>query len=250
MTAGCSDKGPDIDVLSHLNAKMRRAGWQPPPFFSFDQHRRRTAYEHRRDIALSPYCNIRRAPFQGNRTARGRSGTFRKNDEIAASTNCRNAVFNKLDAIVIIANIGRGTDRGMSERVAPKPALDDADSSLNESDEKHNIDERRMVGKNQQSVTLQPFQPADFIPEHAHQAHQANDTAESKPDHMASDDDRRSRLRMTILSSGNMKTPPMPTATKLSPVPNTRQQRTNLLNMMGPKPPTCIAYSLESWILA
>src|SRR5215468_445668 len=188
MTAGCSDKGPDIDVLSHLNAKMRRAGWQPPPFFSFDQHRRRTAYEHRRDITLSPYCNIRRAPFQGNRTARGCSGTCRKNDQIAASANCRNAVVNKLDAIVIIANIGRGMDRGMSERVAPKLALDDADSALNESDEKHNIDERRMVGKNQQSVTLQPFQPADFISEHAHQAHQANDTAESKPDHMASDD--------------------------------------------------------------
>src|SRR5262245_66236998 len=109
MTAGCSDKGPDIDVLSHLNAKMRRAGWQPPPFFSFDQHRRRAAYEHRRDIALSPYCNIRRAPFQGNRTARGRSGTLRKNTKIADTKKWRKANFNKLDAIDIIENIGCGT---------------------------------------------------------------------------------------------------------------------------------------------
>src|SRR4029434_10933118 len=149
IAAGFSDKRPDIDVLLHLNPVTRWAGWQSPPFFPLDQHSRSASYEHRRDVALSAHCNIRRAPLEDNRTVRGRARTFRKNDQIAPTVNCFDTIFNELDAIIIIADIGCSTDRGMGERVAPKPALDDAVGPLDKSHEKHNIDERRMVGKNQ-----------------------------------------------------------------------------------------------------
>lgn len=142
---------------------------------------------HRRDVALSAHRDIRRAPLKGDRAVRGRARTFGEDDQIAATANCCNAVFNQLDAVIIIANIGRGTNRGMGERVAPKLALDDAVGPLDKGHEKHNIDERRMIGKNQQPVALQSFQSANFILEHTHHAHQAKDTAESKPDYAASD---------------------------------------------------------------
>ena len=142
---------------------------------------------HRRDVALSAHRDIRRAPLKGDRTVRGRARTFGEDDQIAATANCRNAIFNQLDTVIIIANIGRGTNRGMGERVAPKLALDDAVGPLDKGHEKHNIDERRMIGKNQQPVALQSFRSANFILEHTHYTHQAKDTAESKPDYAASD---------------------------------------------------------------
>src|SRR4029450_596872 len=94
---------------------------------------------HRRDVALSAHRDIRRAPLKGDRAVRGRARTFGEDDQIAATANCCNAIFNQLDTVIIIANIGRGTNRGMGERVAPKLALDDAVGPPAKGQEKHKM---------------------------------------------------------------------------------------------------------------
>jgi len=73
----------------------------------------------------------------------------------------------------------------MGKRIAPQCAFDNAIGPLHERHEKNDIDQRRVIGENQQAPPLEFFLALDVIPEHAHRAHGSDDAAKGKADQVS-----------------------------------------------------------------
>ena len=110
IAAGGGDKGLNLDILIDFNFEIGRARRQPPPTHSLGKHGRRTANEHRSDVTQTAHRDIGRAPFERNRTAGRRPRSFGENNEIAAAAHRCNAVVDQPRSVIVVADIGRGTN--------------------------------------------------------------------------------------------------------------------------------------------
>src|SRR4029453_19173801 len=119
LAAGLRDQWMNIDVFFHFDVEERGTGRQSPPFHSFRKHDRLAAYEHRRNVAPCAYGDIGRAPFERDRAVARRASAFRKNDQIVAVVNRRDAVFHQTRATIVVAELGEwgGPPPGVGVRV-------------------------------------------------------------------------------------------------------------------------------------
>src|SRR5688572_9271823 len=100
---GALDNRTDGQILHHIEAKLRGLLRQTPPGLAFDQHRWRTANQHHREVAGYTHRNVRRAPFQFDRTIGRRTRAFRKNDEITAASDCSDAIIDQTNTVATVA---------------------------------------------------------------------------------------------------------------------------------------------------
>src|ERR1044071_7893207 len=178
------NEGANINVVLHLDLEKRWLRRQAPPWASFAEHGRRAADQHGRDVSHCPHRDVGCAALEAHRAVRRGARSLGENDQIAAAAHRRDAVFDQTRAVVVDSHISGGAQGAVGEGVDPERAFNDAVGALDQTHQKNNVDEGRILGKNEQTAPVELFQSFDFIQKHAERTHRAHDAAKSEANHV------------------------------------------------------------------
>ncbi|MPM90193.1 hypothetical protein SDC9_137310 [bioreactor metagenome] len=171
----------NVDVLADLEDEMRFALGHLPPGAALGQHRQAGVDVHRRDVHAALHRHMRRAALQFHRALQRRARALGEDDQVVARRQRARAILHQLRTAAV-ADEACGLDRPARERVAQQRCLHDAVGTRNERDKEHHVDQRRMVGQDQQARAIEPLQMTHFVRDHAHPIHQPHEPAETVVD--------------------------------------------------------------------
>ncbi len=138
---------------------MRRALGDVVPGLPLHEGRRRAGDEDRNQVGSAPQRDARRAAMEGAQAARGRASPFGKQQQRPALTEALGA---RSDDRVgtVVRDVAGALHEAPQQQVALGRCLHDAVGLRHRGHQEHDVDERRVVGDDQDGPLAQPL-PAD-----------------------------------------------------------------------------------------
>lgn len=182
LTAGGGQNGCRRNVVTDFDREMQALFGDGPPRLALVEAERLTMESHRRDVESGAQGNLCRATLHLQGLPRPRPRAFGKDDQVAARRN-RLGTSKQQIVLEIIADVASGADRAPRARMRGKCGLHHATGIGNKSKQEDHIDQRGMVGQDEQPTSLQPFHADEFVVDQPQQPHPPDEQAQDDPDH-------------------------------------------------------------------